>query len=88
MDAMEIAWRYVNAWNARDTASLAASFREGGTYEDPGTEGPIGTAALAGYAQGLFDSVPLVLLVVAAAACWVPARRAARVDPAIALSAE
>ena len=35
-----------------------------------------------------FVSVPLVLLVVAAVACWVPARRAARVDPAIALSAE
>ena len=58
MDAMEIAWRYVHAWNARDTASLAASFREGGTYEDPGTEGPIGTAALAGYAQGLFNAFP------------------------------
>ena len=35
-----------------------------------------------------FVSVPLVLLVVAAMACWVPARRAARVNPAIALSAE
>jgi ABC-type lipoprotein release transport system permease subunit len=35
-----------------------------------------------------FVAVPLVLVGVAALACWVPARRAARVDPAIALSAE
>jgi putative ABC transport system permease protein len=35
-----------------------------------------------------FLAVPLALVVVAAVASWVPARRAARVDPAIALSAE
>jgi steroid delta-isomerase-like uncharacterized protein len=58
MEAMSIAWRYVNAWNARDTAALTASFREGGTYEDPNTRGPIGTTALAAYARGLFDAFP------------------------------
>jgi predicted permease len=35
-----------------------------------------------------FIGVPLILVAVAAVACWVPARRAARVDPTIALSAE
>ena len=36
----------------------------------------------------VFAAVPIILIAVAALACWIPARRAARVDPAITLRAE
>ncbi|HEX2219402.1 MAG TPA: ester cyclase [Gemmatimonadales bacterium] len=58
MSAIDVARRYVAAWNARDAARLAATFREGGTYEDPNTGGPIGPGPLGGYASTLWSAFP------------------------------
>jgi steroid delta-isomerase-like uncharacterized protein len=58
MSAIEAARRYVAAWNARDGAALAAAFRPGGTYEDPNTDGPLGTGPLGVYAGALWTAFP------------------------------
>jgi steroid delta-isomerase-like uncharacterized protein len=58
LSSIEVARRYVDAWNARDSARLMETFRPGGTYEDPSTGGRLGTEALAGYAGGLFTAFP------------------------------
>ncbi len=58
MSAIDIAGRYLAAWNARDAALLTAAFADGGTYQDPATGGPLGTAALAQYASGLWSTYP------------------------------
>jgi steroid delta-isomerase-like uncharacterized protein len=58
VSSSDIARRYVDAWNARDAARLSATFAEGGTYQDPATGGPLGPAALARYAAGLWSAFP------------------------------
>jgi steroid delta-isomerase-like uncharacterized protein len=58
MSAMDAARRYVAAWNARDAARLAESFRPGGTYEDPNTGGPIEGGQLGQYAGSLWAAFP------------------------------
>ena len=58
MSAIAAARRYLDAWNGRDSGALAASFRPGGTYEDPNTNGPIGPGPLANYAAGLWTAFP------------------------------
>jgi len=58
MSATDIGRRYLDAWNARDAARLTATFADGGTYQDPATGGPLGAAALAEYASGLWSACP------------------------------
>lgn len=58
MNAIDVTREYFSAWNARDPGRLAATFRPGGTYEDPNTGGPIGTAPLGVYVAGLWAAFP------------------------------
>lgn len=57
MNTLAAARRYLDAWNARDAAAIAATFVAGGTYTDPST--PAITAdAVGAYAQRLWAAFP------------------------------
>ena len=58
MSGMDVVRRYLAAWNARDAARLAETFRPGGTYEDPSTGGPLEARPLGTYASGLWAAFP------------------------------
>ena len=57
----ELAERYVAAWNSHDPVAVAAMFVEGGTYEDPTTDGPVAGQAIAEAASRLFGAFPDLL---------------------------
>lgn len=49
---------YFEAWNRHETDDITAQFAEGGTYEDPNTDGPLSGPAICTYAQRLFEGFP------------------------------
>ena len=57
-DVIELAHRYVTAWNSHDPAQVVGMFVEGGTYEDPTTGGPVAGQAIAEVAGQLFHAFP------------------------------
>jgi steroid delta-isomerase-like uncharacterized protein len=58
MDTLAAVRRYFDAWNARSADAILASLAEGGTYQDPGTGGPISGEAIRAYVTGLWSAFP------------------------------
>ena len=58
MGALEIATKYIDAWNSRDPVAVVATFAEGGTYEDPTSGGPLTGQDIAGYVGNLLSAFP------------------------------
>ncbi len=54
----EVFQHYTDAWNRHDAAGIVATFAECGTYTDPTTAGPLVGAAIAAYAQSLWEAFP------------------------------
>jgi len=57
MTNLEIARRYLDAWNAHDADAIARTFVAGGTYCDPTTPELSGDA-IGAYAKGLWSAFP------------------------------
>ena len=58
MDGLDAVRTYFSAWNQRDADAILASLTDDGTYEDPGTGGPISGADLKSYVEGLWAAFP------------------------------
>jgi steroid delta-isomerase-like uncharacterized protein len=58
MAAIDVAYRYFEAWNDRDPSAISAIFAEDGIYSDPTSGGKLTRQALAQYASGLFSAFP------------------------------
>ncbi|MDA0703869.1 MAG: ester cyclase [Proteobacteria bacterium] len=64
--AADAARAYLDAWNAKDGAAIAASFAPGGIYEDPATEGSVPGVDLGIYAETLWSAIPDLAFEIAA----------------------
>lgn len=58
MSLPDIISAYFDAWNRHDADAIAATFVEGGTYEDPTTSGALTGAAIGEYAKALWEAFP------------------------------
>ena len=58
MNAIEIAKRYVEAWNRHDADAIVALFVEGGTYSNPVAGQGLTGQAIADFAKGVFTTFP------------------------------
>ena len=57
MSHLDMARRYLDAWNARDADAIVGTFAAGGTYSDP-TTGDIAGDAIGDNAKHLWDAFP------------------------------
>ena len=58
MSNLEAVRRYLDGWIVRDADAIIASLTDDGTYEDPGTGGPITGDEIRAYVAGLWSAFP------------------------------
>lgn len=58
INAIEVAQRYIDAWNRHDADAIVASFAEGGTYNNPDAGQGLTGEAIADFAKGVFAALP------------------------------
>jgi steroid delta-isomerase-like uncharacterized protein len=59
MNAIEVAQRYLDAWNRHDADTIAAAFAEGSTYHNPNMDQPLsGGQAVGRWAKKVWAAFP------------------------------